>query len=642
MSHLPVIVGMGGINSGGRSSSHHNYRRLVIDRLSTADADATLSNLAVLMGLLRYKASGWQDAQGNAVELKSFLASQRQRILEGTLIRKLETGLFDYEALRCHINTCLNPDEDAPFSFIMPARDLPAHIPANWVVTDVTGNGRLARIKVAGPFHVLLEDQRRSEVQCAGQLPRGFDPQAIYPSRNHPRGLQMTVFGASDALDSLGLDWELIRHTVRPDQISVYAGSSMSQLDYNGNGGMLQARLLGKRVTSKQLPLGFAEMPADFINAYLLGNVGATGTSLGACATFHYNLNQAIQDIRSGSSRVVIVGGSEAPLLPEIIEGYTTMGALADDIKLLALDAHKQLTIPDYRRACRPFGENAGFTLGESAQFVVLFDDELALELGANILGAVNDVFINADGYKKSISSPGIGNYITMAKATAATRSVIGEQRLRHHTFVQAHGTGTPQNRVTESAIFSRVAQQFGIENWPVTAVKAYLGHSLCASGADQLAASLGIWKYGIIPGITTTEAIADDVCQAHLAFLLAHRDVHCEDIDAILLNAKGFGGNNATASILAPHVTTRMLSHKHGQQALKNYLAINEKVQQAAQDYDERSCRELVAPTYRFDHDVRHDDDLEFSATALKIRGYGSAIDLNLTSNYPDMDARG
>ena len=59
----------------------------------------------------------------------------------------------------------------------------------------------------------------------------------------------------------------------------------MSQLDYNGNGGMLQARLLGKKVTSKQLPLGFSDMPADFINAYVLGNVGSTGTSLGACAT---------------------------------------------------------------------------------------------------------------------------------------------------------------------------------------------------------------------------------------------------------------------------------------------------------------------------------------------------------------------
>src|SRR5690606_18499741 len=194
-------------------------------------------------------------------------------------------------------------------------------------------------------------------------------------------------------------------------------------------------------------------------------------------------LLQGIRDIQNGSHRVAIVGGSEAPLVPEIIEGYATMGALADDSKLLALDAHLGLREPDYRRACRPFGDNVGFTLGESAQFVVLFDDALALELGANIHGAVNDVFVNADGYKKSISSPGAGNTITVAKAAAATRALIGEDGLRHRTFVQAHGTSTPQNRVTESALLNEVAKHFGIPAWPVTAVKAYLGHSLGCAG---------------------------------------------------------------------------------------------------------------------------------------------------------------
>ena len=73
----------------------------------------------------------------------------------------------------------------------------------------------------------------------------------------------------------------------------------------------------------------------------------------------------------------------------------------------------------DNRRACRPFSDNAGFTLSEAAVYVVLMDDELALEIGADIHGAVGDVFINADGFKKSIPSPGVGNYVTMAKALA-------------------------------------------------------------------------------------------------------------------------------------------------------------------------------------------------------------------------------
>ena len=56
----------------------------------------------------------------------------------------------------------------------------------------------------------------------------------------------------------------------------------MGQLDFNGSGGMLQSALLGKRVSAKNCPLGLAEMTADFVNAYVIGSVGATGANVGA------------------------------------------------------------------------------------------------------------------------------------------------------------------------------------------------------------------------------------------------------------------------------------------------------------------------------------------------------------------------
>ena len=136
----------------------------------------------------------------------------------------------------------------------------------------------------------------------------------------------------------MGIDWNEIQQNVHPDQIGVYAGSAMGQLDYNGFGGLLQARILGKKVTAKQMPLGYAEMPGDFINAYLLGNLGSNGTNVAACATFLYNLRHAVRDIQSGSHRVVIVGASEAPIFPESLDGFVTMNALADDESLRKLD----------------------------------------------------------------------------------------------------------------------------------------------------------------------------------------------------------------------------------------------------------------------------------------------------------------
>ena len=49
MSRLPVIVGFGGVNPAGRSSSHHGYRRMVIDELSSSVKDKTFASLAALM-----------------------------------------------------------------------------------------------------------------------------------------------------------------------------------------------------------------------------------------------------------------------------------------------------------------------------------------------------------------------------------------------------------------------------------------------------------------------------------------------------------------------------------------------------------------------------------------------------------------
>lgn len=636
MSALPVIIGFGGINPAGRSSLHHGYRRLVLDSLPAQDAMETRASLATLMGLLKYDNGRWLNSAGEAVDLHSSLLQLDPVLKAGTLIRKLENNLFDPERLLYHKRASLQASDDLPVTFTIKRQHLPDLIPLGWLISDA-GPGYL-RVEVPTSMEILTENWRKSPVNSAGQLPSGFDPKELYASRNHPRGLQLTVFGASDAIQSLGLDWDAVLKVVPADQISVYAGSSMSQLDYEGNGGLMQARLLGKKVSSKQLALGFAEMPADFINAYVLGNLGTTGTNAAACATFLYNLRQGIRDIRSGTHKLVIVGTSEAPLTPEVMDGYTTMGALCDDAALLALDKHKNLSAPDHARACRPFGNNAGFTLGESSQFVVLCDDALALQLGANIYGSVNDVFVNADGYKKSISSPGAGNYITMAKAMAATANVIGNKGLQQRSYVQAHGTGTPQNRVTESHIFSTLAGTFGIKHWPVAAIKTYVGHSLASASADQLVASLGVWRYGIIPGIAATEAIADDVHQDNLEFLLQHKNVGATAMDAVVLNAKGFGGNNASASVLAPHVTEKMLKRRHGADAFKNWQQKQEAVQQKSRDYDEQAQRGMAGLIYRFDHNVLGGEDLQIDRQQIRIRGHEQAVQLPADTPYADM----
>ena len=617
MSRLPVIVGFGGVNPAGRSSSHHGYRRMVIDKMSSAVQDKTFASLAALMN-----------------RTDSTSAEARKAMLDHTLVRRLETNLFDANSIPLHKRATIKGASSEAISFSIKRNHLPDNIPKDWVVEEA---GDRVVVSVAGDLDLLFNDTRSSRVLAAGQLPSGFDPEKLYQSRNHPRGLQLTVFGASDALNSLGIQWDEVRRRVPADQISVYASSAMGQLDTNGSGGLLQAGLMGKRVSSKNLPLGLAEMTADFVNAYILGNMGTTGANIGACATFLYNLRQGILDIRSGKSRAVLVGASEAPLTPDVIEGYRTMGALAEDEALKKIDGISQGEA-DHSRACRPFAENCGFTLSEGSQFIILFDDALALELGVNIYGAVADVFINADGFKKSIPGPGIGNYMTVGKAMGVVRSILGEESLRHRSFIQAHGTSTPQNRVTESHIFNELAAAFGIDKLPVAAIKSYIGHSLACASADQLMASLGVWNDGFIPGIVTSDNIADDVHRSHLDFLLKHREVGKTDIDSVFINSKGFGGNNATAAILGPHVVTAMLRKKHGKDALIKHAGLNESVKENIEAYDESMIAGKNSTIYNFGVGVIEGEELTISSNSISIPGQNKEISLNIENPYKDM----
>ena len=103
--------------------------------------------------------------------------------------------------------------------------------------------------------------------------------------------------------------------------------------------------------------------------------------------------------------------------------------------------------------------------------------------------GAVPFVSVHADG-AKVYSGPGAGNYLTMARAAQAARDILDEASFKRDGLVMAHGTGTPQNRSSESAIFSTVAQALLVDDWRVSAIKA-TGHSLDAAAGDQMSALL-------------------------------------------------------------------------------------------------------------------------------------------------------
>jgi len=641
MTRLPLIVGFGGIGPAGRSSFHHAYKRMIFESLPNAAYQDTFLGLATMMNLVTFDKGLYVDKQGCEYTSEQVVEVFKTEILEGTLVRRIEIEHFNSDALHWHKKLPLQAEKESKLSFTTFEKHLPQPLPANWHITQIENNeAHSVKVTITGETELLTDSYRAICSQAAGQLPTGFKPEEQYNARAHPRGLQMAIIAASDAIHSTGIDWSVIANTIKPDEVAVYAGSVMSQMDDNSNGGLMKSRLLGQRVSSKHLALGLNTMPADFINAYVLGSVGSTGSTTGACATFLYNLRHGIEDIQSGRCRVAIIGNSEAPLTPEIFDGYGAMGALATNEKLAQIQGLKpnEQDKINHRLASRPFGDNCGFTLAESAQYIVLMDDALALQLGANIHGAVSDVFINSDGPKKSISAPGPGNYITLAKAVSSAVSLVGLEAVKNKSLVMAHGSSTPQNRVTESRLLDKIAETFEIKKWPICAVKSYLGHSLSPASADQLFTALGVFKHGIIPGIKTITDIADDVVSDRL--LICTRDMQLSpgNIDIAFLNSKGFGGNNASACILSPDLVYKMLNKRYGESQLAQLLSNQSKSKVRADNYDKQATQGDLQTIYKFGENMLDEDKISLDMTAIKLPGFKQEIILSTVSKYADM----
>ena len=572
---LALITGFGGINSAGRSSAYLSYKNMVFDSLSGKEQLEVLQDLAVLQGKIEPIGRSWETNSGDSIDLKKYLTDNNSSIRSDSMVRELERDLYDKDG----------------------------------IILDQIG------------------------ASAAGQLPKGFDPSSLYPARQHPKALQMTVFGMGDALGQLGIDWRTIQEKIAPDEVAVFSGAAIGQLDGFGFGGLMQSRLKGSRASSKNLALGLVEMSADFINAYILGSVGRTGHVVGACATFLYNLQMGKEAIESGSARFVVVGGAEAPITPEIVDGFYAMSALSDDKRMMEMQAQHNENLnngPHQEKACRPFGQNAGMVLGESSQFVILMDDALAIELGAEIYGCVSAVSSHSDGFKSSISGPGVGNYITMAKCVAEAEKTIGLKNLRTRTFVHAHGTGTPANRTTESHILNEVAKTYGIKSLPVTGIKSYLGHSMAPASGDQLTATLGTWNKGIIPGIHSTDSVASDVHHDNLEILLDNKSEEKGFFSAAFLNAKGFGGNNASALILSPEESMTLLSKKYSSTKIKNYQSANQDVISKSALHNKQCLRGKYNIIYKFNENVlQGEEDVMLEKNKLSLKGFKQSINL-------------
>lgn len=230
-----------------------------------------------------------------------------------------------------------------------------------------------------------------------------------------------------------------------------------------------------------------------------------------ACSSALNSIILGSEMLKRDEVDIVIAGGSES-LSRFHLNGFNT---------LMILD----------KEQCRPFDDTrAGLNLGEGAAFVVLEKD--ASESLAYIAGYGN----RCDAFHQTASSDnGEGAYLAMKEALE-----MADLNPADIQYVNAHGTGTPNNDISESQSLKRI---FG-ENMPeVSSTKAFTGHTTSASGSIETVicilamqngftpANLG-WKNQIDGGIVPTLGNSNIV------------------LDNVICNSFGFGGNDSSMVI--------------------------------------------------------------------------------------------
>ncbi len=199
------------------------------------------------------------------------------------------------------------------------------------------------------------------------------------------------------------------------------------------------------------------------------------------------------------------------------------------------LNGFNSLMILD-KNPCRPFDKNrAGITLGEGAAYLVLESEEYASKRGAKVRCELSGYGNACDAYHQTASSPeGIGASLAMKQAIKS-----GGLSASDIDYINAHGTGTPNNDVSEGTAIQNV---FEGNIPPVSSTKSFTGHTTSASGGVEAVISILMMEQNIIPPNLHFESQMDELSFAPEKEL--KRNI---ELKHVLSNSFGFGGNNTS-----------------------------------------------------------------------------------------------
>lgn len=307
---------------------------------------------------------------------------------------------------------------------------------------------------------------------------RAPDPVVDRATGRLDRSGQFFVVAAREAWQHADLD----RATLDPDRIAVIEGSSLGPMSDLLT---IERERVQDDFPAKVSPRHLVRMMSGAGGTLFAQEIGAhgavfalsAGSTSGAMA-----IAEGWAKVRSGQADVVVVGGADAPLDPEIIALFRTAGLLAPS----SADA-----------PCRPFDvSRCGTMLGEGAGVVVLEGAAHARRRGAIPFAILEGTGVS--GEDGSMTAPdAAGGGILRAARLALTGTNPGRIG-----WIKAHGTGTRLNDAAECR-----GLDGALAGVPASSLKPLLGHCLGASGAVELVAAVLALGAGVIPPtLTTTE----------------------------------------------------------------------------------------------------------------------------------------
>ncbi|MFG2624631.1 beta-ketoacyl-[acyl-carrier-protein] synthase family protein [Streptomyces sp. NPDC048473] len=346
-----------------------------------------------------------------------------------------------------------------------------------------------------------------------------FDPVAHFGRRRAwrlDRYVQLALIAAAEAVHDSGLDpagWDGAR-------VGVVLGNAL--------GGTAtfeqQVRTLDRQGAAAVSPMLVPMSAVNMVSGYAAMEFGALGPNLvtaTACASAATAIGTARDLLRSGTCDVVITGGTEASLTPTVLSGFARMGALSK-------------RRDDPAAASRPFDtDRDGFVAAEGAGVLVLERLADARARGARVRARLSGYGASADAHHATAPDPE-GRGAERAIRTALRDAGVAPDEVDH---VNAHGTSTPLNDLTEARVLKRVLGTRPV----VTSSKGVTGHSLGAAGAIEAALTVLALEQGTVPPTANLDSVdpaieVDIVAKAPRAL----------PIGVALSNSFGFGGQNA------------------------------------------------------------------------------------------------